>query len=68
MMENVDLVEKWVIRIREEKFVDKKKVKFNEEEIQCENMFEVCRVLVTYKPKRGYEITKIDISKELVLF
>ena len=37
--------------------------KFDQYEVECVDMVDVSRVLLTYKPKRGYELVNINIDK-----
>lgn len=37
--------------------------KFDQYEVECVDMVDVSRVLMTYKPKRGYDMVNVNIDK-----
>jgi hypothetical protein len=39
-----------------------KNQKIHQEEIECKNMVDVCRLLLTYQGKRGYEEVNVMID------
>lgn len=41
--------------------------KIIQEEIICDSVIDACRLLITYKPKNGYEIRHVMIHQENLL-